>query len=177
MKKHNLGLRDQRLAVEWVRDNIAGFGGDPKRITLFGESAGGASVDMYSYAYVKDPIVNAFIPESGTAALGDQLGGGDRAGKWYAASKKLGCGGAEAGEKTIECVKSKSWQDLLKATKPEGSAAALGGMGQFGPAPDDEVVFKDYKQRAAAGNFIKRVSDVSFVVDYSDRYPARLRRQ
>src|SRR5436190_14586297 len=56
----NLGLLDQRMAIEWVRDNIAAFGGDPSRITIFGQSAGSASVDYYSYAYTSDPIVAGF---------------------------------------------------------------------------------------------------------------------
>lgn len=115
---------------------------------------------MYSYAWVKDPIVNAFIPESGTAALGDALGGNkaDKNAGWYKASQKAGCGGAESGEKTVECMRKKPWSEVLGAIKPEGSQAALGGMGDFGPSPDGKVVFNDYKARAAAGNFIKRVS-------------------
>jgi carboxylesterase type B len=44
----NAGMYDQVLALEWVRDYISAFGGDPEQVTAFGESAGAASVSLLS---------------------------------------------------------------------------------------------------------------------------------
>lgn len=80
----NVALLDQRLAIEWVRDNIENFGGDASRITLFGESAGSASIDLYSYAYTSDPIASGFILQSGSVLRGEPASAETSAEAWFA---------------------------------------------------------------------------------------------
>jgi para-nitrobenzyl esterase len=63
----NLGLRDQIAALEWVRDNIAEFGGDPENVTIFGESAGGMSVGTLLGTPAAQGLFHRAIAQSGAA--------------------------------------------------------------------------------------------------------------
>ncbi|KAG9274266.1 acetylcholinesterase [Astyanax mexicanus] len=61
----NVGLLDQRLALQWVQDNIQFFGGNPRQVTIFGESAGGASVGMHLLSPESRPKFTRAILQSG----------------------------------------------------------------------------------------------------------------
>ncbi|XP_046580879.1 cholinesterase 1-like isoform X2 [Haliotis rubra] len=62
----NMGLMDQRLALQWVKDNIANFGGDPTRVTIFGESAGGVCVGHHLVSPLSRDLFDRAIMQSGT---------------------------------------------------------------------------------------------------------------
>ena len=143
------------MAIEWVRDNIAGFGGDPSKITLFGESAGGISIDLYAYAWTKDPIVNGFIEESGAYGILTTGPAFDQQTLWYVASNASGCGDISAGpERTTTCMRGLAPEKIVSAISYYWSIAS------YLPVVDDVTVFSAEKQKAKAnsGDFIQRVS-------------------
>ena len=90
----NYGLQDQQFAFAWVRRNIAGFGGNPDRVTIFGQSAGGASVLSNLVSPSASGLFQRAIVESGAYSLQlPSLAQAETAGKTVATS--LGCASAD----------------------------------------------------------------------------------
>ena len=69
----NYGLLDQQLAIRFLKDNAANFGGDPDKITIFGESAGGESVSFQVLNEKSASMVTSGIIQSGPAMFDIQL--------------------------------------------------------------------------------------------------------
>mmetsp|Transcript_78780 Transcript_78780/g.210367 ORF Transcript_78780/g.210367 Transcript_78780/m.210367 type:complete len:531 (-) Transcript_78780:146-1738(-) len=105
----NMGIQDQRAALEWVQANAHKFGGDPKRVTIFGESAGGGSVATHLAFPRSAPLFAAAIMESG--GLWDvSLETASRT-----AAQVARAAGCETPETALECLRKVDSKDLLHA--------------------------------------------------------------
>jgi para-nitrobenzyl esterase len=136
----NQGLLDQQLALRWVHDNIAKFGGDPGNVTIFGESAGAFDVCMHVAAPSSLGLFQRAIGESGGCTTeqrpGDQ---GKAAATAFATS--VGCP-PEAPGGPLACLRAKSAAELMASPAvAAGTGFGLDVDGVFMPAqPHDQFV-------------------------------------
>ncbi|KAF7922316.1 uncharacterized protein EAE97_011058 [Botrytis byssoidea] len=159
----NLGFRDQRLALQWVHENIGSFGGDKEKVTIWGESAGAASVGAQVLAYNgrDDGLFRAAISESGGPAV--LFFPTDYPGVYNSTTPQKLFTSVVANTTCayllgLNTTYTDSLECLRKLPFSEMNAAlntTAGGIGPFFPYIDNDFIADYPSKQLSSGNFVR----------------------
>lgn len=159
-KSLNVGMRDQRAGTQWVKDNIASFGGDPTRITSFGLSSGGtlSSLHLMTYAGEEGVPFTQIWAMSGPPGTALNITSDATEIHTRAVARELRCENDKNGDETLECLRAIPMEKLTEtAMSYSVKNHPPGGLFTFIPSVDGDFLPDRQSTLYKAGKFVKNI--------------------
>ncbi|KJA16856.1 hypothetical protein HYPSUDRAFT_147181 [Hypholoma sublateritium FD-334 SS-4] len=150
----NMGLHDQRMALTFVQENVAAFGGDPAKVTIWGQSAGAGSVEAHVLFPAEKSLFRAAMADSSTGPFKSSPDAStyDKPGKPFA--RLLQATGCSAGKTAIACLQQVPFDTLLNISNSMIESTLNSQLWQPAVGPAGSFVPERSSQRIKSGNFL-----------------------